>query len=40
MACQKAKEPTSEEIESEVEHKEVPKEEAAVKPVRALKRRL
>jgi hypothetical protein len=39
-ACQKVKKPASEEIESEVKHKEVPKEEAVVKPVRALKKRL
>jgi hypothetical protein len=38
-ACLEGKEPTSEEIESEVEHEGVPKEEAAVQSVRALKNR-
>jgi hypothetical protein len=38
-ACLESKEPTSVEIESIVVHEEVPKEEAAVKTVRALKER-
>jgi hypothetical protein len=38
-ACLDSKEPTSLEVVSEVEHEEVPKEEAAVKTVGALKKR-
>jgi hypothetical protein len=37
-ACLESKEPASLQIESEAEHEEVPKQEAAVKPVRALKK--
>jgi hypothetical protein len=36
-ACQESKEPASVEIESESEHQEVPKEEAAVETFGALK---
>jgi hypothetical protein len=32
-ACLESKEPTSLEVESEAKHEEVPKEEAALKPV-------
>jgi hypothetical protein len=39
-ACLESKEPTSEEIESLVVHEEVRKEEAAVEPIAALKKRL
>jgi hypothetical protein len=38
-ACLESNDPTSEEIESEVDNEEVPMEEAAVKPVRALRKR-
>jgi uncharacterized protein (DUF3084 family) len=38
-ACLDGREPTSMEMESVAVHEEVPKEEAAVKPVRALKKR-
>jgi hypothetical protein len=37
-ACLESKEPTSEEIESEAEHEEVPKEEAAAETFGALKK--
>jgi hypothetical protein len=37
-ACLECKEPTAEEMQSGTEHCEVPKEHAAVKPVRGLRK--